>query len=235
MNVALRHHRPALRLGARSYLAQVLAPEPPLADWLAELDSLAARSPGFFSSRPVVLDLTAIALEREALAELILRLAERHIRVMALEAGPEFGEAGDHLPPVIRKGRQAGDPPPGQSASARADGAPFNLMIGEPVRSGQSIYCPRGDVTVTAAIASGAEVVAGGSIHIYGALRGRALAGANGEPHARIFCQSFDAELIAVNGVYLTAEDADASLRGQAIQAWNDNGVLRIVGLKRPA
>ncbi|MFO1184516.1 MAG: septum site-determining protein MinC [Bauldia sp.] len=234
MNVALRHHRPSLRLGARSYLAQVLAPEEPLEEWLAELQSLSARSPGFFTSRPVVLDLSGSAFDRPTLNALLKGLAERNIRVMALEGGSEGGEgeAGDaDLPPLIRKGRQTAE---GGSAAARADGGPVNLMISEPVRSGQSIYCPRGDVTVLAAIASGAEVVAGGSIHVYGALRGRALAGANGEAGARIFCQSFDAELIAVNGVYLTAEDADPAFRGQAIQAWHENGVLRMAGLKRP-
>src|SRR6476620_9020344 len=70
----------------------------------------------------------------------------------------------------------------------------------EPVRSGQSVIFPHGDVTVVGQVASGAEVVAGGSIHVYGALRGRALAGSMGNPRARIFCRKNEAELLAIDG-----------------------------------
>jgi len=230
-------HRSTLRLGARSYLAQVVAPEAPLSDWFAELDSLVARSPGFFLGRAVVLDVSSLVLDRAGLLDLIERLGERSIRIMGLEgASPDILDGA--LPPLIKKGRQSGgdtqfgSPSVGDAASEGRPAA-INLMISEPVRSGQSIICPRGDVTVTGSIASGAEVIAGGSIHVYGTLRGRALAGASGDRSARIFCQSFDAELIAVNGVYLTADDADAAFRGRAIQAWHEAGVLKIAGLKR--
>ena len=60
------------------------------------------------------------------------------------------------------------------------------------------MFFPKGDVTVLGAIASGAEVVAGGSIHVYGALRGRAMAGADGNRDARIFCSRLEAELLAI-------------------------------------
>ena len=75
-----------------------------------------------------------------------------------------------------------------------------SLVIETPVRSGQSIFYPEGDVTVLGSVASGAEIVAGGSVHIYGALRGRALAGSTGNPKARIYCQKLDAELLAGDG-----------------------------------
>ncbi len=75
-------------------------------------------------------------------------------------------------------------------------------------------------MTVLGSVGSGAEVVAGGSIHIYGALRGRAMAGTSGHRKARIFCTRLEAELLAIDGYYRTAEDLDAKLRSKPIQAW---------------
>ena len=103
-----------------------------------------------------------------------------------------------------------------------------SLIIKSPIRSGQSIIHPGGDVIVLGSVGSGSEVVAGGSIHIYGTLRGRAMAGAMGNDQARIFCRKNEAELMAVDGCYRTAEDMDASLRGKAVQSFLDNGMLRI-------
>ena len=79
---------------------------------------------------------------------------------------------------------------------------------------------PEGDVTVVGSVASGAEIIAGGSVHIYGTLRGRALAGSVGNASARIFCRRLEAELLAIDGVYKTAEDMAPNLRGQAVQLW---------------
>lgn len=115
------------------------------------------------------------------------------------------------------------DPP----KSARA--AP--LILVEPVRSGQTVYHPDGDVTVVGSVASGAEILAGGSVHVYGTLRGRAMAGAYGETRARIFCRRLEAELISVCGVYLTAEEIDANVRSQPIQAWLENESVKIARL----
>ena len=100
-------------------------------------------------------------------------------------------------------------------------------MIDEPVRSGQSVIFPSGDVTVIGSVASGAEVIAGGSIHVYGALRGRAVAGVAGNPRARIFCRRLEAELVAIDGFYRTADDMDAALRGRAVQAWLEGDSMR--------
>ena len=86
----------------------------------------------------------------------------------------------------------------------------------------------RNDVTVLGQVASGAEIVAGGSIHIYGALRGRALAGSMGNARARIFCRKNEAELLAIDGYYRTTEDIDASLRNRPIQAWLEGDVLKV-------
>jgi septum site-determining protein MinC len=89
----------------------------------------------------------------------------------------------------------------------------------------------RGDVTVIGSVASGAEVMAGGSVHVYGTLRGRAIAGLAGNSGARIFCQKLDAELLAIDGVYQTADDMDPSLRGRPIQAWLDGEQMKLTAL----
>jgi septum site-determining protein MinC len=100
-----------------------------------------------------------------------------------------------------------------------------SLVISSSVRSGQTIEFPHGDVTVIGSVGSGAEIVAGGSIHVYGTLRGRAIAGTSGDRSARIFCQSLKAELLSIDGCYRVAENFDPRLRGTAVQA-------RLDGLK---
>ena len=102
-----------------------------------------------------------------------------------------------------------------------------SIVIREPVRSGQSIIFPEGDVTVIGSVASGAEVIAGGSVHIYGTLRGRALAGSVGNAHARIFCRKLEAELLAIDGIYTTADELSSDLYGQSVQLWLDGDAIR--------
>ncbi|MET1414477.1 septum site-determining protein MinC [Roseibium sp. HPY-6] len=101
-----------------------------------------------------------------------------------------------------------------------------SIVISEPVRSGQSILHPDGDVTVIGSVSSGAEIIAGGSIHIYGALRGRALAGVAGKDNARIFCTKLDAELVSINGLYKVADDFDGTLRNSPAQIRFENETL---------
>jgi len=84
---------------------------------------------------------------------------------------------------------------------------------------------------VLGSVSSGAEIVAGGSIHIYGALRGRAMAGSMGNARARIFCSRNEAELVSVDGYYCTAEQMNANLRNQATQCWLEDRALAIAAL----
>lgn len=144
-----------------------------------------------------------------------------------LTAGEQaaFQEIANVLTDDARSSRaSSGEPPPRSSNLAP-------LVVNAPVRSGQTIYYPEGDVTVVGSIASGADVIAGGSIHIYGALRGRAFAGADGEAQARIFCRRLDAELLAVGGVYLTADQIETNVRGQPVQAWLEHDSIRFARL----
>ncbi|MGO8952888.1 MAG: septum site-determining protein MinC, partial [Rhodomicrobium sp.] len=103
--------------------------------------------------------------------------------------------------------------------------------LDSPVRSGQSVIFIEGDVTVLGSVGSGAEIVAGGSIHVYGTLRGRAMAGVNGNSSARIYCQRIEAELLAIDGYYQIAEELDANLRSKPVQAWLEGKIMRITPL----
>ena len=226
-----------MRLHGRSLMAFVLSPTAPITEWLTALDKRSGSSPAFFVGRPIILDLAAVELNEAQIGELIGQLAERSIRVMAIE-GIEADRLGPSFPPVIKRGRAtAGEtivPSSEKSAANARRGArqePSSLRIESPIRSGQSIIFPNGDVTVLGSVASGAEVVAGGSIHVYGALRGRAMAGSMGNPRARIFCSKNEAELVSIDGYYRTAEEMDASLRSRPAQCWLENRVLAIAAL----
>jgi septum site-determining protein MinC len=252
---AIANPRHSIRFHGRTYHAMVLAPEPPLANWLTELDAWLARSPGFFFGRPVVLDVAVLQPGKQGVAELLQNLAARNIKVMGIE-GAEPSWLDFAMPPLLLSGRQASpgdhppaaadtpapapfsntasdstpDPAPDAAAESAADPVfatvpqpqhPNSLLLDIPVRSGQCIVHPEGDVIVVGSVASGAEVIAGGSIHIYGTLRGRAIAGSR-DSRARIFCRKLEAELLSIDGLYMVAEDMPAHLRGQPIQVWLD-------------
>src|SRR4051812_36162434 len=183
--------RRSMRFRGRSYIAFVLTPEAPVFDWLADLDAWTRRSAGFFVGKPVVLDLSGVELSKDAVAHLVAELQNRDIRIMGIE-GMNAAELGPELPPVLKGGRTSGaiqtlhestaaDGKPdaddavnaaiaSSAKAAPAGSAPSergSLLLESPVRSGQSIVFPHGDVTVLGSVASGAEIIAGGSIHVY--------------------------------------------------------------------
>ncbi|GAB4348107.1 MAG: septum site-determining protein MinC [Oricola sp.] len=233
MTEALTATQP-IRLKGRSFLALVLSPELPFDDWLGRLDDLAARSAGFFLKRPIVLDIEGLDVSRPQLRDLVGRLGERGVRIMGIE-GARASLLGPDMPPAMSGGRPASDldaedPDLPGTVRERPAAQPRrpewkpgetvrSIIVTEPVRSGQSLMF-EGDITVVGSVASGAEVVAGGSIHIYGTLRGRASAGSMGDGTARIFCRKLEAELVAIGGYYKTSEDMEPELRGQSVQFW---------------
>ena len=231
---SLVRQRHSLMFRPRSYMAFAIAPQPPIVDWLSDLDASLERSEAFFAGQHVALDLSAVNLSPTAIGQLVANLEERNIRVLGIEGvDPAKWQAG--LPPVLRGGRttRTAEPPASMAAAGPAPAAvrpppqsppPASLMIEDPVRSGQSVIFIEGDVTVLGSVGSGAEIVAGGSIHVYGTLRGRALAGATGNARARIFCHRVEAELLAINSYYRTADDIEDSLRRRPAQAWLDEG-----------
>lgn len=102
------------------------------------------------------------------------------------------------------------------------------MVIAENIRSGRQIYAPGGDLVVIGSVSPGAELLADGSIHVYGSLRGRALAGVSGDQSARIFCQSLDAELVSIAGLYRVSEDIGQDIRRRQVQIYLNNGYLHI-------
>ena len=239
--------RSFLRLRGKSFMSVVLTPDLPLDAWLAQLDEQVARSPKVFEGRPVLLDVSLISAAMDAVPGLVDGLAERGIRVIGIDGSVPYqlGDLARSLPPVMAGGRNAAlmgeNEPTGQPASptpvveaARAP-EPSALVLDQPIRSGQSVTHTAGDVTVVGSVASGSEVIAGGSIHVYGTLRGRAIAGmlgpaANGT-RPRIFCSKLQAELLAIDGVYKTADEIDPKLQGRPVQAWLEGEELLVAAL----
>jgi septum site-determining protein MinC len=234
---------PQIAVRGRSVLALVVAPQPPLEAWLAALDAQLAEAPGFFAGRPVIADLAAThasLADPAPVLQALSALAVRQLKLIGVE-GIDPALLSDTLwarLPTMLRGREAarevtrGAPPPpagGRSACS--------LVVDRPVRSGQSIVFEAGDVTVIGAVASGAEVVAGGSIHVEGPLRGRAIAGVSVGASARIFCRRLEAELVAVAGLYRTADDwaagePGAALFGRPAQIRCEAGDLRLEALE---
>jgi len=229
MNDTAEAPRQLVRLRGRSYVAFVFAPAVPIVGWLDEIDETLKRSPGFFVGKPVVLDLSSVDLSRPAILHLIVSLEKRNIRILGIE-GVDAGLLTSTMPPLLTGGRncaiQSIEP-----EKADVKQLPNSLLLDSPVRSGQSIFFPEGDVTVVGSVGSGAEIVAGGSIHVYGTLRGRAMAGVNGNSAARIYCQKIEAELLAIDGYYQTAEELDVALRNRPAQAWLEGEIMRITPL----
>jgi septum site-determining protein MinC len=228
MDAIAQATRQSFRMRGRSFVALALCPVVPIAGWLEEIDVTLARSPEFFAGKPVTLDLSPLDLGQSAIAHLIKSLEQRNIRILGIE-GVDAAQLTTSMPPLLTGGRQcllAQNEPKNPEPKPN----PISLLLDSPVRSGQSIFS-EGDVTVLGSVASGAEIVAGGSIHVYGALRGRAMAGSSGNATARIFCQKIEAELLAINGYYQTAEEIDVALRHRPAQAWLEGTTMKITPL----
>jgi septum site-determining protein MinC len=221
--------RQLVRMRGRSYVAFVFCPVVPIAGWLDEIDATLARSAGFFVGKPVVLDLSAVDLSQTAIAHLVTSLEQRNIRVLGIE-GVDAALLTTSMPPLLTGGRQC-VLTQNEPKKPEPKPKPMSLLLESPVRSGQSVVFTEGDVTVLGSVGSGAEIVAGGSIHIYGTLRGRAMAGVNGNSAARIYCQKIEAELLAIDGYYQTAEEIDATLRNRPAQAWLEGDIMKITPL----
>lgn len=142
------------------------------------------------------------------------------VPVSAPAAAPPL-KADAKAPPAVRAESQ-----PSPAGEQRP-----SLTVCEPIRGGQVVYAARADLVVLSQVNPGAQVIADGHIHVYGRLRGRALAGAHGQTEARVFCQSLEAELVSVGGEFLTADEIPAELRGRPAQVFVEHGSVRIAPL----
>ena len=185
------------------------------------------QAPNFFQDTPVLISLEKLddPLDISGLIAL-LRICRDHGLLPVALRGPEdyrslAQQSSLVLLPPGRGGRdkplETTEPQPQAVAQQPAANSPApeqapaqpapTRVITSPVRSGQQVYAPGGDLIVLAPVSAGSELLADGHIHVYGPLRGRALAGVRGDTGARIFCQSLEAELVSVAGQYKVAED----------------------------
>lgn len=204
---------------------------------LRQLDARMAIAPDLLRALPLVLDPQPIATELSAsqLAALLVELRRRALVPIALR-----GEGADLERLAAETGlgllRQLADGPEPQrpdepTAHQEAASSVPGRIVRHPVRSGQQIYARGGDLIVLSSVSPGAELLADGNIHVYGALRGRALAGVQGNTEARIFCQSLNAELIAIAGHYQVSEQIGEAERGRQVQIFLRGDALYIAPL----
>lgn len=219
----------------------------------ARLGAKVEKAPDFFRNTPVVIDLSALpegagALEFPLLVGLLRGYGmipfgvrggtrEQHAAAEALELAilrdsyvrRDRADQTDVVEPAAESAEIADE----QTAEASQDPAarravPGFMVVTRPVRSGQRVYAAGGDLSIIAPVSSGAELMADGNIHVYGPLRGRALAGMNGNLEARIFCQDLQAELVSIAGHYRVSENIPVDLRGVPVQVYLDQKILRI-------
>lgn len=219
--------KPAIELKGRLLsLTRVYVSDADPAAVSAELASLHHKMPDALRELPVVLE-AATAFK---LGPVVEALRAAGLVPLGVVDGALSEAARDLQLPVFGEDAFTG----GSRSAAPAVAAPVaaarrsSRIIDRPVRSGQQIYAEGGDLIVLSQVGAGAEVIADGCVHIYGTLRGRAVAGARGDEGARLFCQRFEPELVAVAGVYAVAEQMQGSLRGAAVQVWLADGKLRL-------
>ncbi len=234
------------QLRGNSFTMMVLkVSDPASPDFFPQLAVKVRQAPNFFRNAPIVLDFEELGEEspRFDVAALVTNLRTLYLLPVGFQGGPravQEGALAAGLTPMPA-GRAAkldqvtrGAEPQG-AASAAAPPAPPpeiihrpTLVITEPVRSGQQIYAEKTDLVITAPVSPGAEVVADGHIHVYGALRGRALAGVSGDATARIFCQSLEAEVVSVAGLYRVSEDFGDDVLKKPVQIFLRDGYLHM-------
>ena len=191
---------------------------------LDELTGRTATAPYFFQRTAVCLDLSALPAEPDVAAVRTVVETVRRAGMLAIgvaQGSPAIEELAKALElPVLAHFRTPSRAVPVVQPAPVAETVPPTLMHHQPVRSGQRLYARDRDLIVTSTVAASAEVVADGCVHVYGSLRGRAMAGAHGDTSARVFSLEFNAELVSIAGVFRVFETLPAELAGRPVQAW---------------
>ncbi|HMN35390.1 MAG TPA: septum site-determining protein MinC [Chiayiivirga sp.] len=219
-----------------------------------EMRERVERAPNLFARAAVVVDFGGLsqlpdaaaaralldALRGAGVLPVALAYGTREIEALAAALGlpllakfrAQYESAGrDSAPPAPAVAAVDAPVAPAAPAVPAASASAVSRMHATPVRSGQQVYAQGRDLVVAASVGAGAEVIADGSVHVYGPLRGRALAGAQGDEKARIFCREFHAELVAIAGRYKVIEEVPRELRGKAVQVWLEDDSLRMAEL----
>lgn len=190
----------------------------------AQLLEKLTQAPQFFQNAPLVLELHTPEPLSFSLSSLVEFLRQHRLMPVAIRGGNLEQQAE-----AIKLG--LGILPETKEKSNRRESTPNNAaakIITQPVRSGQQVFAPHGDLIILSTVSAGAEVLAHRHIHVYGTLRGRALAGVNGDMQARIFCQHLDPELVSIAGQYQISDDIPESMRGKAAQIYCEEEKLKI-------
>jgi len=215
-----------------------------------------SQAPGFFKDTPLIISLEKYeGLSSELdFFKIIGTCRRQNIHVIGVRGGDDDqrrlarGACLALLPGGNQRDREIGEPEAQSTASVAAEqnkaqtetarsteqGEPVAArIINQPVRSGQQVYAPEGDLIILASVQAGAEVLAAGNVHVYGPLRGRALAGVHGAEHARIFCQSLEAELVSIAGHYKISEDLQDNGWKTAVQIQLKDDLLVVTPLDK--
>lgn len=208
---------------------------PDLIQLKAQLTDKIQQAPNFFHHAPIVLD---FKIANQPNIEIDFANLKAMLREVNLIPVAIRNAAPDQIQAAINAGfailRDTPNPRDKEKLSTTTQNTPKILssrIITEPVRSGQQIYAPDGDLIIVNQVSHGSELIADGSIHVYGALRGRALAGINGNQQARIFCNSLEAELVSVAGNYKLSEDIERQAWKVAAQIYIKQDRLQISAL----
>jgi len=219
-----------------------------------DLDAKVSQAPDFFENLPVVISLEKLAEHEQVdFKQLVQVCAEFSIKVVAIRGGSEIQQGLAKQAGLGLLAKQK------ERSTETAPAAPeikteikevvrtetveliktvvqnerqVSKVVHHPIRSGQQVYAADGDLIILASVSAGAEILADGNIHVYGTLRGRALAGVKGDTSARIFCQSLEAELVSVAGQYKVSEDFDKSVVRKASQVFLSDDKLCFKGLE---
>ena len=216
----------------------------------SQIEAQLARAPGFFEQMPVLLSIPDAVPDLAEVSEIVRQAGM--VPVGILDPGPQARTAaeaaglgvmaspargGSGADAAKTREPEAARADADKKASAEAQAAPVareepprtpTRLVTKPVRSGQQIYARGGDLVIATSVSEGAEVLADGHIHIYGALRGRALAGATGDTEARIYCRRFEPDLVAIAGCYKVADAIEEGVRSRAVAVRLDNDNLSI-------
>jgi len=216
-----------------------------------DLDAKVSQAPDFFENLPVVISLEKLAEHEQVdFKQLVQVCAEFSIKVVAIRGGSEIQQglakqAGLGL--LAKQKERSTETAPEIKTEIKEvvrtetveviktvvqNERQVSKVVHHPIRSGQQVYAADGDLIILASVSAGAEILADGNIHVYGTLRGRALAGVKGDTSARIFCQSLEAELVSVAGQYKVSEDFDKSVVRKASQVFLSDDKLCFKGLE---
>lgn len=217
-----------------------------------DLNAKISQAPDFFENLPIIIDLEKFDEQGHlAVDDIINCCKDFSIKVVAVRGGSELLQtaAKDAGLSILAKQKERTNKTNEAASTVLPEQTPtvntqietveveviktkiekqrqISKIIHHPIRSGQQVYASDGDLIIMASVSAGAEILADGNVHVYGTLRGRALAGVKGDTSARIFCHKLEAELVSVAGQYKVSEDISKAFAGKPAQVYLDGNTL---------